>query len=117
PPNDPVKLRLDHGVALARDRFEAGAIDDGYPTTPGGDDPAGLKVLCSPAHGGLARTEQTAQELVGDGELVGGEAIAAGQQPARETFCRGVQPVARHSLGELVEDGPEIVVHDLRSEE
>src|SRR4051794_2675881 len=81
---------LDGSIALAGDRLEPGAIQDGELPPAVTDEPSLLQSARREGNGGAAYVEHTAEKILGEGELVGLHPVLSGKQPTSRARLRTV---------------------------
>ncbi len=91
----PSAVSFEDGVTLARDGFEARAVEDDYSFVSVVDQSCALQRARRQGHGWAAHAQHGGKEVLGHRELVAADPIACGQQPSGTTLVHGVEGVAR----------------------
>ena len=101
----------DDGIALACRFLQHGTVLDRNDASGVVDHPGFLKNSGSHGDRGAGCAEHLSEKIVGQMKLVGFQAVVARQQPARQPFLNGVQPIAGRCLGSLYKEGKHIALH------
>src|SRR5579863_6206651 len=93
----------DRIVALARRRFQPGAVDDGNVAARVTNEPSGLQRLRGFRYRWPSRADHFCEQLLDELEVVASRSIGSCEQPARTSLDHVVQPVAGGRLRDDVD--------------